>query len=61
VRQNSSAQRANIRCHGRLANRVFDSYEAIVDACCDAWNKLTAEPARIASIATRNWALQVKA
>jgi transposase len=43
-----------------LANRVFDTYDAIVDACCDAWNKLTAEPERITSIATRHWALQVK-
>ena len=39
-----------------LSNRVFDSYEAIVDACCDAWNALTAEPGRIRSIATRSWA-----
>jgi hypothetical protein len=22
----------------QLSNRVFDSYEAIVDACCDTWN-----------------------
>jgi len=44
-----------------LANRVFDTYEAIVDACCDAWNKLIAEPERITSIATREWALQVNA
>jgi transposase len=43
-----------------LANRVFETYEAVVDACCDAWNKLTAEPERITSIATRDWALQVK-
>jgi hypothetical protein len=40
----------------QLSNRVFDSYEAIVDACCDAWNALTAEPGRIQSIATRPWA-----
>jgi transposase len=43
-----------------LSNRVYNDYDAIVDACCDAWNKLTAEPGRIASIATRDWALQVK-
>ncbi len=43
-----------------LANRVFETYDAIVDACCDAWNKFTAEPERITSIATRDWALQVK-
>ena len=40
----------------KLSNRVFDSYEAIVDACCEAWNALTAEPGRIKSIATRTWA-----
>lgn len=39
-----------------LANRVFDSYEAIVAACCDAWNALIAVPDRIASITSRIWA-----
>jgi transposase len=39
-----------------LANRVFDHYDAIVDACCDAWNALTAAPDTIRSIATRPWA-----
>jgi len=39
-----------------LSNRVFDSYTHICDACCEAWNKLTAEAGRIASIATREWA-----
>jgi transposase len=43
-----------------LANRVFETYEAIVDACCDAWNKLTAQSGRIKSMATRQWALPVK-
>ena len=38
-----------------LAGRVFETYEAIVDACCAAWNALTAETGRIASIATRDW------
>jgi transposase len=27
-----------------LSNRVFATYEAIVDACCDARNKLIADP-----------------
>lgn len=44
----------------QLSNRVFDTYDAIVDACCDAWNKLIVQPERITSIATRTWALQVK-
>lgn len=38
-----------------LAGRIFDAYDAIVDACCDAWNALIAETGRIASIATRDW------
>ena len=33
-----------------LSHRVWDSYEAIVDACCDAWNRLTNTPGRFASI-----------
>jgi transposase len=44
-----------------LANRVFDTYTAIVEACCDAWNALTAMPATIRSIATRKWAEAVTA
>ncbi|SFL17930.1 DDE superfamily endonuclease [Falsiroseomonas stagni DSM 19981] len=40
----------------QLSNRVFEAYEAIVDACCTAWNALTDDPARITSIATRDWA-----
>ena len=39
----------------KLSNRVFEDYRAIVDACCDAWNDLLAEPGRIRSIATRQW------
>ena len=38
-----------------LSNRVFKSYTDIVDAACDAWNKLRAETGRITSIATRSW------
>jgi transposase len=40
----------------QLSNRVYDNYEAILDACCDAWNDLLAEVGRIRSIATRQWA-----
>jgi len=39
----------------QLSNRVFDGYDAIVDACCKAWNALIDDPARITSIATRDW------
>lgn len=33
-----------------LSNRIFDSYEEIVDACETAWNKLLAEAGRIKSL-----------
>lgn len=38
----------------KLNNRVFDSIEAIVDACCDPWNWFMAQPDRIASTGTSN-------
>jgi transposase len=44
-----------------LSNRVFASYEAILDACCDAWNALMALPERIRSITQRDWAKTVSA
>ncbi len=39
-----------------LSNRVFDTYDDIIDAACDAWNRLVAQPKTITSIGTRNWA-----
>ena len=39
-----------------LSNRVFRSYEDILDHCCVAWNKLTNQPWRIMSIGLRDWA-----
>ena len=42
-----------------LSNRVYDSYEAIVDACCAAWNALIALPQCIRSITQRSWAIAV--
>jgi hypothetical protein len=33
-----------------LSDRIFESYEEIVDAACDAWNKLAAEAGRIATL-----------
>ena len=40
----------------KFSNRIFGSYEAIVAAACDAWNSLLADPARVTSIGTRQWA-----
>ena len=39
-----------------LSNQVFETYEDIVEACCNAWNKLTSESERITTIAERDWA-----
>ena len=39
-----------------LSNRVFQSYDAIVDHCCEAWNKLIDQPWRIMSLGLRDWA-----
>jgi len=39
-----------------LSNRVFDSYDAIIDAACEAWQKLLAVPKTITSIGMREWA-----
>ena len=43
-----------------LAGRIFDTYDAIVDACCSAWKALTNEPGRIRSIASRDWLSRVR-
>ena len=42
-----------------LSNRVFKSYEDIVDHCCYAWNRLIDQPWRIMSIGMRDWAHRV--
>ena len=39
-----------------LSNRVFEDYDAILNAGCNAWNRLTAEPQTIRSIGMRDWA-----
>ena len=39
-----------------LSHCVWDSYEAILKACRNAWNKLMAMPEQIASLTRRSWA-----
>jgi hypothetical protein len=41
-----------------LSNRIFKSYDDILDHCCFAWNQLTDQPWRIVSIGLRTWAHQ---
>ena len=40
----------------KLCALVWDSYDAIVDACKSAWNFLVNDPSRIQSIGLREWA-----
>ena len=39
-----------------LSNRVFASYDDILDHCSFAWNRLADQPWRITSIGLRDWA-----
>ena len=39
-----------------LSNRIFDTYDTILDAGCEAWNHLIAQPETITSIGMRKWA-----
>ena len=39
-----------------LSNRIFKSYDDILDHCCFNWNKLVERPWLIMSIGTRQWA-----
>ena len=39
-----------------LALCIHDTYDDIVEACCNAWKDLSAIPERLASITTRSWA-----
>ncbi|HEY4043678.1 MAG TPA: IS630 family transposase [Rhodopila sp.] len=40
----------------RLSAGVWDSYDEILDACCEAWNWFANDPDRIRTIGTREWA-----
>jgi transposase len=39
-----------------LSNRVFETYEQIVETCCHAWNMLMEMPETVTSISYRDWA-----
>ena len=40
-----------------LSNRCFDSYEAIVDAACQAWCNFAKQVATVRSLTARHWAV----
>jgi transposase len=39
-----------------LSNHVFGSIDVLLDHCCNAWNKLEAQPWTIMSLGLRDWA-----
>ena len=39
----------------KLAFTVFDTYDEIVDKCCEAWSFFANDPERINSITHREW------
>ncbi len=40
----------------KLAIHIYETYDAIVQACCQAWNDLMETPDRIVSLTSRHWA-----
>ena len=44
-----------------LSHRLLADYNAIVDAACNAWNRLVAEAGRIKSLCSCQWITQVNA
>jgi hypothetical protein len=53
---NECASRKLVMRQNWLSNRIFKSFDDIVDHCCYAWNTLTDQPWKIISIARRDWA-----
>jgi transposase len=39
-----------------LANRCYEDYNDIVDACYDAWNVFVDTPSRVKNLCSRSWA-----
>ena len=44
-----------------LSHRLLDDYDAIVDAACNAWQRLTSDPGRITSLCSYPWIAEVNA
>jgi len=52
-----------VRLHLRerfLSLRLFADLDAILDGCCDAWNRTTAEPGRLASLTDYDYLQSVR-
>ncbi|WP_149649473.1 MULTISPECIES: transposase [Azospirillum] len=38
-----------------LSHQILDDYDAVVQACCDAWSALTVTPERLRSLTSYPW------
>jgi hypothetical protein len=56
ARVEPGGERLGLLRSNKLANRTYETYDDILDACADAWNWLTSQPERITAIAARPWA-----
>jgi len=43
-----------------LSHRLWPDYDAIVEAVCQAWQRVTSDPGRIKSLCSMEWAQTVK-
>ena len=41
-----------------LSHRLLEDYTAVVDAACAAWQRVTGEPGRIASLCSYPWIVE---
>ena len=48
-----------VTCAATSSVTVSGTYDAIIEACCNAWNKLMQMTERIASLTRRSWAKPV--
>ena len=39
-----------------LSNRAYENYEAIVEACCEAWNRFEGDTELVSRLCRRKWA-----
>jgi transposase len=42
-----------------LSHRLWQTYDDIIDAVCQAWNRVIDEPGRIKSLCSLDWAISV--
>jgi hypothetical protein len=53
LRANHLSNRVFVSCRVFVSSHVFETYDDLIDAAREAWNKLVAAPATITSIGLR--------